>query len=103
MHDRLTDANKTVSEGRDKLDRVNQQLSDYEAEIGQLRRRVDGLESDRIKDKQLIEQLKENLSRSRMVCDYRMEDAWTEGRRREIDRPDREGRSNKTENEKKRE
>lgn len=69
MYDRYADANKTITESRDKLDRVNQQLSDYEAEIGQLRRRVDGLESDRIKDKQLIEQLKENLSRSRMVGD----------------------------------
>lgn len=54
-------------EGKEKLERVNQQLSDYEAEIGQLRRRVDGLESDRIKDKQLIEQLQEALTRTRMV------------------------------------
>lgn len=86
----MTDANKTIAEGRDKIDRVNQQLSDYEAEIGQLRRRVDGLETDRIKDKQMIDQLQENLSRSRAVGGYRMEDAGPQ-RERRLEQTDQRG------------
>ena len=54
-------------EHRERIDRQNQQLSDYEAEVGLLRRRVEVLESDRVKDKKLIVQLQENLNRARIV------------------------------------
>lgn len=64
---RLNDANRVIVEYREKIERGNQQLSDYEAEINLLRRRVEGLESDREKDKKLIAQLQDSLNRARIV------------------------------------
>ena len=66
---KLDEANQAVFEGREKIDRQNQQLSDYEAEINLLRRRVEILDSDREKDKKLIAQLHDQLNRTRIDLD----------------------------------
>jgi len=65
---RLQDANKAVLEERERSQRNNQQLSDYEAEIGLLRRRLETLETDREKDKKTIAHLQDALNRARVVC-----------------------------------
>ena len=64
---RLDEARRALTESREKVDRQNQQLSDYEAEINLLRRRVEQLENDRDKDKKLIAQLQDTLNRTRAV------------------------------------
>lgn len=64
---RLEDAQRTVYESREKIERQNQQLSDYEAEINLLRRRLETLETDREKDKKIIATLQEALNRTRLV------------------------------------
>lgn len=69
MSQKLEEARRALAEAREKVDRQNQQLSDYEAEIGLLRRRVEQLESDRDKDKKLIQQLQETLNRTRADLD----------------------------------
>jgi len=65
---RLQDANRAVLEERERSQRNDQQLSDYEAEIGLLRRRLETLETDRDKDKKTIAQLQDALNRARVVC-----------------------------------
>ena len=65
-----------VIEYREKIERSNQQLSDYEAEINLLRRRVEGLESDREKDKKLIAQLQDSLNRARIVSTVELIDLF---------------------------
>jgi len=65
---RLDEARRAAADAREKLERQNQQLSDMEAEVGLLRRRVEQLETDREKDKKLIAQLQESLNRARVVC-----------------------------------
>jgi len=65
---RLQDANKAVIEERERSQRNDQQLSDYEAEIGLLRRRLETLETDREKDKKTIAHLQDALNRARVVC-----------------------------------
>jgi len=64
---RLDEARRAATDAREKLERQNQQLSDLEAEVGLLRRRVEQLETDRDKDKKLIAQLQESLNRARAV------------------------------------
>lgn len=54
---------------RERLERQNQQLSEYEAEINLLRRRVESLENDREKDKKEIARLQEALNRARIDLD----------------------------------
>ena len=56
-----------LAESREKIERQNQQLSDYEAEINLLRRRLETLESDREKDKKQIATLQDALNRARIV------------------------------------
>jgi len=69
MSQKLEEARRALAEAREKTDRQNQQLADYEAEVGLLRRRVEQLESDRDKDKKLIQQLQETLNRTRSDLD----------------------------------
>jgi len=57
-----------VLEERERSHRNDQQLSDYEAEIGLLRRRLETLETDREKDKKTIAHLQDALNRARVVC-----------------------------------
>jgi len=56
-----------LAESREKIERQNQQLSDYEAEINLLRRRLETLESDREKDKKQIATLQDALNLARIV------------------------------------
>jgi len=55
-------------EERERSQRNDQQLSDYEAEIGLLRRRLETLETDREKDKKNIAHLQDAVNRTRVVC-----------------------------------
>ena len=64
---RLEDANKGLLDSRELLERQNQQLADFESEVGLLRRRMELLETDREKDKKLINTLQETLNRTRAV------------------------------------
>ena len=63
----MEEANRAVIEERERNERQNQQLSDYEAEINLMRRRVETLESDREKDRKQIAHLQDALNRARMV------------------------------------
>jgi len=69
MSQRLNESRQALSDAREQIDKQNQQLSDYEAEIGLLRRRVEQLENDRDKDKKLIAQLQDSLNRARADLD----------------------------------
>ena len=64
---RLNEVNKAVIESREKIEQQHQQLSDYEAEINLLRRRLETAETDRDKDKKQIAALQDALNRVRMV------------------------------------
>lgn len=64
---RLDDANRGLIDAREKIDRQNQQLSDYEAEVKLLRRRVEGWDNEREKDKRQIAMLQDALNRARIV------------------------------------
>jgi len=66
---RLDDLTNQSVIDRERLERQNQQLSEYEAEINLLRRRVESLENDREKDKKEIARLQEALNRARIVSD----------------------------------
>jgi len=57
-------------ESREKIEQQNQQLSDYEAEINLLRRRLETLETDREKDKKQIQTLQDAINRARIVSIY---------------------------------
>jgi intermediate filament protein if len=69
LRQKLLEANKAVVEERERSQRNNQQLSDYEAEINLLRRRLEQLEADRDKDKKQIAQLQDALNRARVDLD----------------------------------
>jgi len=56
-------------ESREKIEQQNQQLSDYEAEINLLRRRLETLETDREKDKKQIQTLQDAINRARIDLD----------------------------------
>ena len=64
---RLDEANRAVVDHREQLERQNQQLADYEAEINLLRRRVELLDKDREKDRRHIAQLQDALNKARIV------------------------------------
>lgn len=64
---RADDASKAALESREQIEKLLQQVSDLEAEIGLLRRRHNTLETDREKDKKLIAQLQDSLNRARIV------------------------------------
>lgn len=51
-----------------KIEKQNQQLSDYEAEINLLRRRVEGLDNDKDRDRKRVDQVTDTLNRTRIVC-----------------------------------
>jgi intermediate filament protein if len=69
LSERYEDAKRDVLESREKIEQQNQQLSDLEAEVNLLRRRVENNDSDRAKDKKLIAQLQEALNRARTDLD----------------------------------
>lgn len=55
---------------RETIERQNQQLSEYEAEINVLRRRIEQLENDRERDKKEIARLTDALNRARIVSNF---------------------------------
>ena len=55
------------AQDRETIERQAQQLSDYEAEINLLRRRIETLETDREKDKKEITRLTDQLNAARIV------------------------------------
>ena len=63
----MDDATKLSGDSRDLIDRQNQQLSDYEAELGLLRRRLESFDADRDRDKKQIALLQDALNRTRAV------------------------------------
>lgn len=69
LRQRADDASKAALDSREQIEKLIQQVSDYEAEIGLLRRRHNILESDREKDKKLIAQLQDSLNRARIDLD----------------------------------
>lgn len=64
---RLEEATRAANEIRERIEQQNQQLSDYEAEVNLLRRRVETLSGDREKDKRQLAQLQDALNRARIV------------------------------------
>lgn len=54
---------------KETIDRQNQALSDYEAELGMLRRRVNSLEEERKRDKSEIKRLTDALNKARIDLD----------------------------------
>lgn len=64
---RLREIEAISIQDREIIERNNQQLSDYEAEINLLRRRIESLEADRERDKKEIARLTEALNRARIV------------------------------------
>jgi len=66
---RLQAALKDAADSRERADRNNQQLSDYEGEIALLRRRLQGLEGDRDKEKGLLKRLQDALNAARSDLD----------------------------------
>jgi intermediate filament protein if len=69
LRNKLQDANQAVIEERERAQRNDQQLSDYEAENNLLRRRLAQLEADRDKDKKQIVTLQDALNRTRVDLD----------------------------------
>jgi len=66
---RLDAALKDAVDSRERADRNNQQLSDYEGEIALLRRRLESLEGDRDKEKGLLKRLQDALNAARSDLD----------------------------------
>jgi intermediate filament protein if len=69
MRNKLQDAREQLAESNERCEHQLQQLSDYEAEINLLRRRVEGLERDRDRDKKEIVRLTDALNAMRMDLD----------------------------------
>jgi len=65
----LEDLKNARAQDRDTIASQNQQLSEYEAEISVLRRRIEQLENDRERDKREITRLTEALNRARVDLD----------------------------------
>lgn len=66
---KLDEAEKDAQSQRDLANGHLQHMSDLEAELGLLRRRAQGYDADREKDKKLIQQLKEQLQAARADLD----------------------------------
>ena len=64
---RLDEANKAVTDTREKIDQQNQQLSVYEAEMKLLRQRGDNCDCQRQKYKSQIDMLQDAVNRARVV------------------------------------
>lgn len=69
MKQRLDAALKDAAESRERADRNNQQLADYEGEISLLRRRLETLEHDRDKEKTALKRLTDSLTAARTDLD----------------------------------
>jgi len=69
MKQRLDAALKDAAESKERADKNNQLLSDYEGEIALLRRRLESLEGDRDKEKANIKRLQDLLNAARTDLD----------------------------------
>jgi len=69
LKNKLDEATKAVADIRDNIEKQIQQMSDYEAEIKMLQRRVELMTGDRDKDKKQIAQLQDSLNRARIDLD----------------------------------
>lgn len=70
---RLDDAKKYRNQDRDTIGRLNQQVSDLEAEVNLLRRTVESLETDRSRDRERIKNLEAEVDRLRLVSNTEFE------------------------------
>ncbi|XP_062584250.1 60 kDa neurofilament protein-like [Saccostrea cucullata] len=66
MQRQLDDAKRYRNQDRDTIARLNQQVSDLEAEVNLLRRTVDSLETDRNRDRDRIKSLEAEVDRLRL-------------------------------------
>eukprot|EP00105_Crassostrea_gigas_P023651 XP_011443571.1 PREDICTED: 70 kDa neurofilament protein [Crassostrea gigas] len=66
MQRQLDDAKKYRNQDRDTIGRLNQQVSDLEAEVNLLRRTVESLETDRSRDRERIKNLEAEVDRLRL-------------------------------------
>uniref|UniRef100_A0A8W8LG77 Uncharacterized protein n=1 Tax=Magallana gigas TaxID=29159 RepID=A0A8W8LG77_MAGGI len=66
MQRQLDDAKKYRNQDRETIGRLNQQVSDLEAEVNLLRRTVDSLETDRSRDRERIKNLEAEVDRLRL-------------------------------------
>lgn len=73
MSCRLDDAKKYRNQDRDTIARLNQQVSDLEAEVNLLRRTVESLETDRSRDRDRIKNLEAEVDRLRLVSSTEFE------------------------------
>jgi len=64
--DQMTEAR---AEDKERIEKQIQQLADYEAEVNQLRRRIEVLEADRDRDKKEIARLTDALNKARIDLD----------------------------------
>jgi len=69
LNQKYEDAVRDGLESKEKIERQNQQLADLEAEVNLLRRRIEGNDSDRERDKKMIAQLQDALNRTRADLD----------------------------------
>lgn len=69
LRSKLDDLVLARAADRETIERQNQQLSEYEAEINVLRRRIEQLENDHTRDKKEIARLTEALNRARVDLD----------------------------------
>ena len=67
MFYRVNSQSEELVKRHETIERQNTQISEYEAEIGVLRRRIEQLENDRDRDKKEIARLTEALNRARVV------------------------------------
>ena len=63
----MDDLKKYHQIDQEQINKLNQQLSDYESEINMLRRTISSLETERARDKDRINKLQEEVDRLRIV------------------------------------
>ena len=63
----MEDLKKYHSIDQEQINKLNQQVSDYEAEINMLRRTISSLETERGRDKERINKLQGEVDRLRIV------------------------------------
>lgn len=67
---RLDDAKKYHEIDRDQINKLNQQLSEYESEINLLRRTIESLETERARDRERLARIQHEVDKLRVVSIY---------------------------------
>ena len=70
---RLEDARNWRQADREQINKLNQQLADYESEISMLRRTVESLETERGRDKANINRLQQEVDKLRIVSTCKLD------------------------------